>query len=235
MGGWPTHRGFCMIWLFIACTEPLTSHHEDITVESASYSVGWSRLSSSIQEDYGIALSRFEVVLYSMRLPTCSDVAWQWLGFNSAYAGHSEINIPSNWLEPTVLNLLDDGWIEHQVFFLEQSICELAITYARWDGDTKYVVDEAEESFSILLEGVCLENNTPFRLETKVPSEQIVELPELGHSTGSNLDVRLEISLDRVLNPLDCTQLDTWTAKQALEVLSTIQTNNIWSTELTYD
>ena len=224
-----------MIGFLFACLQPAEEVLDAVKVQSADYGVTWSALSSEIIESNQMALSRFEVVLYSIRLPTCSNLSLNSWGINQAFAGHSEINIPSNWMQPTVLNLLEDGALHHYVEFDEQSLCELGVTYARWDGGTNNVVDGSEDAFSILLEGICTESNIPFRLETKVPSERILDLVGMLTGEGNNLSVLLEIPLDTVLNPLDCSQVDNWTASQALELLSVIQTNSNWYLELNHD
>ena len=224
-----------MMWIYLACASDVDGVNDFPIVDSATYFVEWSGLTDGIIDSNSIRLSRFEVVLYSLRLPECADFTRHLWGINSAMAGHSDISIPSNWMQPTVLNFLESGQVEHEVEFSTQSLCELGVTYARWDGSTNNVVDDAEIPFSILLEGVCLDTERPFRLETKVPSEQIHDIANLVTGLGNNVHVHLEIPLDNVLNPLDCSQLDTWSATETLEVLSEIQTNSIWSVELNDD
>ena len=217
--------------LLLSClpkNEPIV---ESQMVNTAEYVVQWSGL-SQVADLY---ITRFEVVLYSIRLPYCqSSTAMHTIGLNSALAGHSEINISSDWQSPFKMNLMDSDLVEVTTEFPPQQLCHLATTYARWDGSTMNIDNFAEDSFSILLEGQCLGDSvTQFRLETKVPAERVLDITSSEiNGSGSVLMVKREFILDKVLDGLDCKYVEDWSASDAIQLLSNLHADSNLTMEL---
>lgn len=223
-----------ILWLS-ACGQSADTALTVIEIQEATYQVQWSPLMDSRVGVDGLAtITRFDVVLYSMRLPECLNTASQSFGFNSAWAGHSDINIPSDWQQPQVLSLVTDGTVEHTQSFPSQRLCHVGVTYARWDGATLNVPNTTEEPYSILLEGVCDvgEEQIPFRLQTKIPSERIMDTFDEDLMESKNgLRVTIGLRPDSALEDLDCHQISSWDDTVPLQVLTNLQTTSLWSME----
>ena len=188
-------------------------------------------------------------VLYSIRFFECPPAEASlferpWFTFvQPVYAGHSDILIPTNWNRPSYINLLSPDVITQTIEFQEQSVCDGAVTWARWDGGTfELPTPEPDETFSIHLSGTCTPVNETdeiqFSLQTSVPSEvvrplnDVVDNDVLDSGQFTALHFQLDIDLTDMLQDVVCSidLLDN-PETNALQVLYNIQQSSSWTSE----
>ena len=233
---------FC--WVFLSCgqtkpdsglVEPLFSN-VDIHLELSNTPDLLNERGDVFQIDRAVA------VLYSIRFLECSgETSWYSPAdflLPSAFAGHSDIAIPTHWNRPTYLNLLEPRSIDTTLSFPEQSICQLALTWARWDGGTFDLPEPPPTStFSVSVAGQCTAVDTQqpidFVLETAVPSEAVLPVTfEKMDIQSADLQFSLDIDVSDMLETIDCTSdLVDNADRQALQVLYNIQQNTTWTLE----
>jgi len=184
-------------------------------------------------------LQSADVVLYSIRFPECEEFtrAVSWF-IPAAYAGHSDINIPSNLNKPTVLDLLEPAEIVYQYAIPEQTICFAATTFARWDGSTSNLPDNIipEEPFSIRIQGDCSNSDAEelnFDIQTAIPSERIEAVPtQIEHEMFDTLKYTIVFDTTDMLSQIKC-RPETFSDENAsgLQVLTNLQNNALRSLE----
>ena len=184
-------------------------------------------------------LERANVVLYSIRFPECEALSRSMsFFFPVAHAGHSDVNIPSNWNRPTVLDLLEPTPLMVQYHIPEQSMCFAASTFARWDESTLNlpVDEELGEAYSIELLGSCStlsgEEHT-FIIQTAVPSERIEPLSGQHQSPDiDTLKYRIVFDTTDLLNKIEC-RAETFddSSPAGLQALTNLQNNALRSWE----
>lgn len=184
-------------------------------------------------------LESADVVLYSIRFPECEELTRSVSWFiPSAYAGHSDINIPSNLNRPTVLDLLEPTENVYQYAIPEQTICYAATTFARWDESTFNLPDDIipEEPFSIRLQGNCSTSDAEefdFVIQTSIPSEKIeAVLTQNEHQMFDTLKYTIVFDTTELLNQIKC-HPETFSDGNAtgLQALFNLQNNAFRSLE----
>lgn len=180
-----------------------------------------------------------EAVLYSIRFPECEELTRSASWFiPAAYAGHSDINISSNWNRPTVLDLLEPKEILYQYAIPEQTICFVATTFARWDGSTSNLPEDIipEEPFSIRLQGNCSSSDgedVNFDIQTSIPSEKIEAVPmQNEHQMFDTLKYTIVFDTTELLSQINC-HPETFSDENAsgLQALTNLQNNAFRSLE----
>ena len=183
-------------------------------------------------------------VLYSVRFSECSQgksllpqsIQIPFLG--SAYAGHSDILIPTNWKTPTHIDFLNPSAIYQIIEFQEQSICDAVVTWARWDGGTFNLPNpEPESTYSVYVSGSCVPptetEEIEFILQTSVPSEVVQPLNGIVDSGQfTALYFQLDIDLSDMLEDVVCSNdlLDN-PDTNALQILFNLQQSSLWTSE----
>ena len=224
-----------MIWAFMmGCTLVDEAMQSNIsTIQTTVEFVGTPLLEHSNGDVFD--LEQVSAVLYSIRFMECEDTstASSFQPINYATAGHSEINIPTNWNRPTYIDVLNPETIQTEAFINPQSICLGAVTWARWDGGTFNIPsDEPEMAFSIYLQGSCKDavgNERAFELFTAVPSEKIDSPLSLDDGIFDTLKFTVVFDTTELLHKIECND-DTLgnTSSSALQALFNLQNNAHW-------
>ena len=224
-----------MIWFFmVGCTSVDETMQPNIsTIQTTVEFIGTPLLEHSNGDVFN--LGQVSAVLYSVRFMECEDTstASSFLPINYATAGHSEINIPSNWNRPTYIDVLNPVTIHAEVSMTAQSVCLGAVTWARWDGGTVDLPsEEPEMAFSMYLRGSCEDsvgNERFFELFTAVPSEKIDSPISLDDGIFDTLKFTVVFDTTELLHKIECND-DTLgnTSSSALQVLFNLQNNAHW-------
>ena len=224
-----------MNWVFMAgCISVENSIQSNIsTVQTTVEFVGTPLLEHSNGDVF--KLEQVAAVLYSIRFMECeyTSAVDSFLPINSANAGHSEINIPSNWNRPTYINVLNPADIHTEVSMTPQSICLGGITWARWDGGTVDLpFEEPETAFSMYLRGSCKDavgHERSFELFTAVPSEKIDSPISLDDGIFDTLKFTVVFDTTELLHKIECSDDSLGnSSSSALQALFNLQNNAHW-------
>lgn len=184
-------------------------------------------------------------VLYSIRLGDCSlyaqnhtnPVFHSLLDFfvPSALAGHSDIDIPTNWQYPYVVDLLNPQSVEIYREFGEQSVCDFALTFARADGDTYGIelpdVDREILGSSLLIQATCIhpQGRRSMLLQTSIPSERVERVSVEGNPAENQRymgDLSIIGYTENMFGGVGC---DTEENVASLQVLLNLQRDMHWT------
>ena len=185
------------------------------------------------------------VVLYSIRLGDCSlyakntanPVFHSLLDFfvPSALAGHSDIDVPTNWQYPYVVDLLKPQSVEIYREFREQSVCDFALTFARADEDTNGIelppVDRDIIGSSLLLHTTCIhpQGRRSMLLQTSIPSERVERVSVEGKPEENQRymgDLSIIGYTENMFHGVGC---DTEENVASLQVLLNLQRDMYWT------
>lgn len=231
--------------LTVSCRSELSPETAHSMVSTVSIAVEFNG-SPTLSNQNGDVFTLTEAygVLYSVRFSECSEVkkslqqsiSFPFLG--SAFAGHSDILIPTHWNTPTHIDFLNPQLISQSIEFPEQSICDGVVTWARWDGSTVDLPNpEPEQAYSVYVSGSCIPSTETeeieFTLQTAVPSEAVQPLNSVVDSGQfTALYFQLDIGLSDMLEDVDCSNdlLDN-PDTNALQILFNLQQSSIWTSE----
>ena len=222
-------------FFFVGCTPDQTLLRSNISTVRTTVNVVGTPLLDRPNGDV-FSLEQVSATLYSVRFLECDTTAGvsSFLPVNSAFAGHSDIAIPTNWNRPTYIDVLNPHTIETEIVMEPQSICLGAVTWARWDGGTfDLPPEEPEETFSMLLRGSCTDavgEERLFEVLTAVPSEKIDSPTEFdGNGTVDTLNFTVVFDTTELLHKIECSDdlLDN-SSSSALQALFNIQNNSEW-------
>jgi hypothetical protein len=226
-----------MMWWLLACFTESEPSNDVSTIQTTVEFVGEPRL--EMENGDLFVLEEAFAVLYSVRFYPCPNtVRYEYIfPISTARAGHSDIEIDTNWNRPTHIDLLDPTSIHTEVQMEPQSICSGAVTWARWDAATFDVPYETVEStYSVLLRGNCRNEDDEqyqFELSTSVPSEKVQStvVAELNDGVDT-LNFTVAFDTTDLLHKIECNDdLMINSSPLALQVLYNIQNNAIWNWE----
>ncbi len=197
----------------------------------------------NLQTESGVfVLDSVLATLYSIRFPECTELGLHTSSlFPLAHAGHSDIEIPSNWARPTFVDLLNPTSIETSVELqTPQPLCDGVVTWARWDGGTfDLPTPQPISTFSIQAIGSCQPHDegepVDFVLETTVPAERVRSLQDsFVEQSGTQLHFHLDIDPTDMLQNIPCTpELNDQSSVYALQILLNLQQGTTWIWEWT--
>ncbi len=235
------YRRFAPVMTFVfylGCVE--NPHSSQPLVSEIHTTVHFSGRPNLQTEGAVFVLDTAFATLYSIRFPECTEVSKRTVSLLPfAYAGHSDIEISSNWSRPTFIDLLNPVDVDATVQLDEaQSICDGVVTWARWDGGTfDLPTPEPNSTFSIQVIGYCqpLNGDEPmdFVLETAVPAERVASFEDgVANERDTQLNFRLDIDPTDMLQNIPCTpELNDESSVYALQLLLNLQQGTTWTWE----
>ena len=190
-----------------------------VLIRSGVFQLDWdmesepaSELSIENNLGYQIEVSRGYFSSYSVRLYPCVEIssAQLILPISSASAGHSDILIPGNWMNPIVEDLLNRDNITQEKSFEEHQVCELVYTLARADGSSQNLPEDIElENLSIYVEGTWRKDGAEqrFMWVSNLPAERVFSLDNCTrhehYDDGKGMVIQLTRDISGVFDNID--------------------------------
>jgi hypothetical protein len=234
-----------MIFLigFIACQttqETGTIEQEGLLISSAEYQLDWVEehtVSETLilENDLGfqIEIQKGYLSSYSVRIYPCSTTSARFVfPIGTAWAGHSDILVPGNWVQPWVENILNLETIQREKIFEEHPVCSVVYTIARADGSSGNLPTDIDlNNLSISLEGTWVKDGQEgtFLWTSSLPAERVFSLDDCisEGTTGTGIRVQLTRNISTAFDEIDFATVDDQVG--ALQVM----TNLVQDSQLT--
>jgi hypothetical protein len=193
-----------------------TVEPEGILLSSAEYQLDWVEEgivfeSLVLENDLGfqIEIQKGLFSSYSVRIYPCSVAsAYFILPIGTALAGHSDILVLGNWVQPWVENILNLETIQQVKTFEEHRVCSVVYTIARADGSSGNLPTDIDlNNLSISLEGTWAKDGQEgtFSWSSSLPSERVFLLEDclVEGEVGRGMRVRLTRSISTAFDEIN--------------------------------
>lgn len=228
-------------WFACQQTQETGAIEDDgLLLSSAEYQLDWVEEHTAsetliLENDLGfqIEIQKGYVSSYSVRIYPCSTTsAHVFLPIGVAWAGHSDVLVPGNWLQPWVENFLNLESIQQEKSFEEHRACSLVYTIARADGSSGNLPTAVDlRNLSIYLEGMWAKDGQEgtFSWSSSLPAERVFSLDDCVDegTTGTGMRVQLTRNISTAFDEIDFTTVDEQVG--ALQIM----TNLVQDSQLT--
>ncbi len=231
-------RASQMILILISACNGTKDSIEDegVILNEAVYQLSWNDwnttadvLNIETNLGYQVAIQKGYFSSYSLRLYPCSNnsSARFSLPISSAWAGHSDILVPGNWMNPVVEDFLIRDQVIQEKTFEEHRICKLVYTIARSDGSSENLPEDIDfQNLSLYLEGIWSKDGQEqnFIWTSTLPGEKVFSLDNCSYiqlnSDGNSMRVELERELAGAFDDVDFSVVEE--QKGSLQIISNL-------------